>query len=78
MLAEFAQVNHLGVASDTVYEDGPLTLSAGSFRIDAFFRVWYLSDGSSFALATYTCALENETKGEVTECEQIVRSVRFG
>jgi hypothetical protein len=78
MLAEFAQANHLGAASDTAHEDGPLFLSAGSFRTDAFFRVWYVSDGSSFALATYTCALENEAIGEVAECEQIVRSVRLG
>ena len=78
MLADFAQANHLGVASDTAHEDGLLSLSAGSFRTDAFFRVWYLSDGSSFALATYTCALENEANGEVAECEKIVRLVRFG
>jgi len=78
MLKNFAETNNLGDAHDVVMEDGPLLVAAGSFRTDAFFRVWYLSDGRSFALATYTCALENEANGEAAECESIVRTVSFG
>lgn len=78
MLERFAEANHLGAASELLVEEGQPIIAAASFRVDSFFRVWYLSNGKSFALATYTCALENEASGEVSECESIVRTVSFG
>jgi hypothetical protein len=77
MLEAFAETNQLGASFDARVAVGPPLVAAASFRTDAFFRVWYLSDGKSFALATYTCALENEARGESNECEDIVRTVNF-
>src|SRR5215467_4641670 len=57
MLREFADTQELGELTDIVTEDGKLCLAAASFqwRHD-FVRVWFVSDGSSFAQITYTCA----------------------
>jgi hypothetical protein len=77
MLLEFGRTRNLGTPSEVVLEDAPLKLAAASFRPGVLIRVWYVSDGLNFALATYNCELENERHGEVAECEHVVRSVRF-
>lgn len=41
-----------------------------------FLRVWYLSDGGSFAFATYTCDL-GEEGADLPDCERVVRSLTF-
>jgi hypothetical protein len=78
MLRDFGESAALGQARDMHVEAGPPIVAAASFLGDAFVRVWYLSDGTNIALATYTCALENAVGNrEVPECETIVRAVRF-
>jgi hypothetical protein len=78
MLADFGKRAALGAPGDTHFEPGPPIVAAASFRADAFVRVWYLSDGVRFALATYTCGHDSAAAtGEVAECEGIVRTVRF-
>jgi hypothetical protein len=78
MLREFADARDLGEPSDIVTEDGGLRLAAASFRRQQdFVRVWYLSDGSSFAQVTYTCAWGVQA-AELPDCEQMVRTLRFG
>ena len=39
-------------------------------------RAWYVSDGLSFALATYVCEAGSEAE-EVADCEQIIGSLAF-
>ena len=78
MLREFGARAALGQAGDLHVEAGPPIVAAASFTGDAFVRVWYLSDGTNIALATYTCPLENAGhNAELAECEGIVRTVRF-
>ncbi|WP_243367836.1 hypothetical protein [Microvirga solisilvae] len=43
---------------------------------DDFIRVWYVSDGRSFAFVTYCCEWEHQRR-EVSLCEDIVKSLRF-
>jgi hypothetical protein len=78
MLDEFAGSRGLGRPGDVATERRPsLRLAAGSFSLDGnFLRVWYLSDGLSFALVTYTCAAGQEAE-ELADCERIVRSLVF-
>src|SRR6185369_447173 len=57
LLRDFAASRELGEPADVVTEDGQLPLAAASFHHgDNFLRVWYASDGQSFAKVTYTCA----------------------
>ena len=77
MLREFASARVLGEPTDIVTDDGELRLAAASFRWQQdFVRVWYLSDGSSFAQVTYTCSW-GEQAAELPDCEQMVRTLRF-
>jgi hypothetical protein len=77
MLRDSAASRHLGEAADVVTEDGALRLAAGNFHHgDYFLRVWYVSDGQSFAKATYTCAW-GEQRAELPDCEQMVRTLKF-
>src|SRR2546428_13548630 len=56
-LCDFAGSRELGEPVEVAAEDGPLRIAAGSFHHgDNFLRVWYASDGQSFAKVTYTCA----------------------
>jgi hypothetical protein len=60
-----------------VVDDGGLLLAAGSFRNgDDFLRVWYVSDGQSFAKVTYTSDWD-EQHSELPDCEQMIRTLRF-
>jgi hypothetical protein len=76
LLRDFAQSRELGVATDVCTEFAPLHLAAGSFHTDSFIRVWYLSDGRSFALATFTCGAKHGDD-ELSDCEQMVRTLSF-
>ena len=78
MIREFASDYDLGDAIDEfVDESDRLTLAAASFRARGdFIRAWYVSDGSSFAKITYTCA-EDDSKAELHDCDSIVRTLTF-
>jgi len=77
MVQEFGQTRGLGMPEAVQTEVGRLRLAAASFMSEGdFVRVWYLSDGVSFALATYVCEAGRETD-EMAECEEIVRSLCF-
>lgn len=76
LLHDFAQNRELGAATDICTEAEPLRLAAGSFHTDSFVRVWYLSDGRSFALATFTCDPKHAAV-ELFDCEQMVRTISF-
>jgi hypothetical protein len=76
MLNEFGALNGLGQARSVISEAGPPAVAAGTFHVDVLIPVWYVFDGANFALATYTCAHENASKEEMSECEAIVRSIR--
>jgi hypothetical protein len=76
LLRDFAQSRKLGTATDVCTEVEPLRIAAGSFHTDSFIRVWYLSDGLSFALATFTCDSEH-AGDELPDCEQMVRTLSF-
>jgi hypothetical protein len=77
LLRDFASSHELGEPTDVAAEAGELRIAAGSFRQrDSFIRAWYISDGRSFARITYTCAFGRQ-QAELSECEQMVRTVRF-
>ena len=76
LLHDFAQSSELGPATDLRSEVVPLHLAAASFQTDSFFRVWYVSEGRSVALATYTCD-PGEGTDELPDCEQMVRTLSF-
>jgi len=77
LLRDFSDSRELGEPADLVTEDGELRLTAGSFRCgDDFLRVWYASDGQSFAKVTYTCAWGRQ-QAELPDCERMVRTLRF-
>jgi hypothetical protein len=77
MLRDFANSHGLGEAADIVTENGALRLAAASFHHgDDFTRVWYVSDGRSFAKVTYTCTWDKQ-HAELPECEQMLRTLRF-
>jgi hypothetical protein len=77
MVEEFGQSRGLGSPGNTVTRPGPLRMAAGSFLAAGdFVRAWYVSDGLSFALATYLCEEGSEAE-ELAECEQIIGSLAF-
>jgi len=77
LLLDFASSHELGEPSDIVTEAGDLRIAAGNFRTaDSFIRAWYISDGRSFALITYTCA-SGQQQAELSDCEHMVRTLRF-
>jgi hypothetical protein len=77
MVAEFGESRGLGAPGVLATQTVPLRLAAASFKSDGdFLRVWYVSDGLSFALVTYVCESGKESK-ELATCEQIVRSIAF-
>ena len=77
LLREFAVLHELGEPADIITEESDLRLAAASFQSGGnFMRVWYVSDGYSFAKVTYTCACGVE-QAELSDCEQMVRTLRF-
>jgi hypothetical protein len=78
MARDFGVARELTDPSSEVAESaGHLNVGAVSYRwSDDFVRVWYISDGWNFAVATYTCGLGEESL-ELAGCERIVRTLRF-
>ena len=77
MLREFARGRELGELTDICTMESELRLAAASFHWhEDFVRIWYVSDGSSFAQATYTCAWGGQAV-ELPDCERMVRTLRF-
>jgi len=78
MLFEFAEEHDLGEPSDSVVEDALLALAAATFRRGGdVIRVWYVSDGASFAKVTYLSAAIHNYASELADCEQMVRTIAF-
>jgi len=77
MLISFAESVQFGAPFDIQTEEAPLQLAAASFEqnID-FLRIWYVSDGCSFAKATYVSGI-NHPRNEVSDCEVMVRTLKF-
>jgi hypothetical protein len=78
LLRDFAAKSGLGPASDEVVESVPIRLAGATFRDEeCMIRGWYVSDGRSFAKITYTVGIGNDFASELSDCEQMVRSIRF-
>ena len=77
MVEEFGRSRGLGSPGDVLTRSGRLRMAAGGFLAAGdFVRAWYVSDGLSFALATYVCEAGREAE-ELAECEQIIGSLAF-
>jgi hypothetical protein len=78
LVREFGQQRNLGGAEDeSTFTETSLKGAGASFHSgDDFIRVWYVSDGSSFALVTYVCNWGQQGH-ELPICAKIVRSIRF-
>jgi hypothetical protein len=77
MIEEFGRSRGLGLPGNVLTRSGPLRMATGSFLADGdFVRAWYVSDGLSFALATYVCEAGSEAD-ELADCEQIIESLAF-
>ncbi len=77
LLHDFGSSRQLGAPTDVVVEDADIRFAAGSFRFgDDFLRVWYVSDGQSFAKVTYAFAWGARHSG-LLDCERMIRTLRF-
>lgn len=77
MVEEFGARKGLGDLSEEVSRDGmPMVAAASYYHGEDYVRVWYVSDGSNFALTTYLCKWEYREL-EIGECEKIVNSLKF-
>lgn len=78
LLLDFASSRGLGEPADIVTSENKLSLTAAaSFRWQKdFVRLWYISDGSNFAMVTYTCAW-GQQDGELPDCERMLETLRF-
>lgn len=78
MVREFGQSRMWGEGMDCAGESlTNIRFAAATFTPpDDFVRIWQLSNGSNFALVTYTCAPTDSGK-ELSDCEHIVRSFQF-
>lgn len=77
MVQRFGEQRQLGEGFDSQEQDGACRIAATSYRWeDRFLRVWYVSDGRNFAFISYN-ADWGAQDGELPDCEEIVRSVRF-
>jgi hypothetical protein len=78
MVRTFGEKAGLGEAEEQVTEAAPLRLAAASFWDDeSFVRVWFVSDGASFAQITYTVAVDADFDAELLDCERMVRTIAF-
>ena len=73
-----AESNGLGAPSEISYFDLPVLRCAVATFLhgEDFIRVWSVSDGKSFLLATYVCRQGSEHR-EVETADLIVRSIVF-
>ena len=82
LLDDRADRHGLGESFDRSTDEEPLRVAAASYRADGdFIRMWYVSDGASFAFATYVRQLDlkipDDDFAEVSDCEVMVRSIVF-
>jgi hypothetical protein len=78
LLLDFAASRELGEAADVVAQDEPLPLAAATFSTTGdTVRVWYVSDGASVVKATYLAADDDDYASELTDCEQMIRTISF-
>jgi hypothetical protein len=78
LLVDFAESHELGTSTDAFVQDEPLPLAAATFsKGNDMIRVWYVSDGASFAKATYLAVATDDYSGELADCEQMIRTVTF-
>ncbi len=77
MMSEFAARNDLIMRGAVTEERGRITLIGANFRQGpSVLRIWYLTDGTLLGRATYSCTT-SDLDSELSECEGIVRSLRF-
>lgn len=77
MLTDFADNKGLGQGFDERVYENQVGVVATSYRVgNDLIRVWYCSDEQNVALVTYVCDWDKRSD-EVTECEEIVRSIQF-
>jgi hypothetical protein len=79
-LTQFAEQNDLTEPFDPVRREPPAPLTVGaSFATPTgeFLRAWYLSDGTHFVFASYTCPWRERSRGEVPECEVMLTNATF-
>lgn len=77
MALQFGKSHGFGAAFNLTSQTGPLSVAAASYRDSGdFIRVWYVSDGFSFAFVTYIC-LPGSESSELADYEAIVRSIQF-
>lgn len=79
VLADMAREKALGIGTGPLCneETGPGLMAAVSCQTNEMvMRIWYVSDGVSVALATYTCE-HGETGRELNEAQEIVKSIEF-
>jgi hypothetical protein len=77
MVKEFGIKRKLDDAFDCQTEDGDLRIAGCSYRFEGqFLRIWYVTDGRSFAFVSYNSKWEMQNR-ELPDCEGIVRSIRF-
>jgi len=78
LLKEFAKAHELGSPNNLAVEQSPRPLLAGNFAWDQdFLRIWYVVENGKLAFITYTCERGVPFAAELTQVEQIVRSLRF-
>ncbi len=77
MLGDFAIARRLGQGTDEERFNGQAFGVAKSYHEGTdLIRVWYVSDSRNFLLITYVCDWSMRDR-ELSDCEQIVRSIRF-
>ncbi|WP_425618743.1 hypothetical protein NA78x_002456 [Anatilimnocola sp. NA78] len=78
LLKDFAKAHELGSPNNLAEESAPRPLLAGNFvwKQD-FLRVWYVVENGKLAFITYTCERGDPFANELTDVEQIIRSLKF-
>jgi hypothetical protein len=77
MLLEFAEMKKFDKASTPQILNGEINKASASYKFRNYFiKIWYLSNGKDLAKITYTCEWGEETE-ELSECEEIVNSLKF-
>jgi hypothetical protein len=76
LLLSFGVTHGLGQPIDVRCDshNGIITL-VGNFDHAGLLRVWYVTDGSSFILASYTA--NDKDFSELSDCEDMIRTIEF-